>query len=142
MNIIKYPSREFWPDIITRPQIDNTRLRTTVSGILRDIKAHGDEAIKKYEEQFDHVHLHSLAVTEAELDEALDSVTDDLKRSIELAHRNVAKFHESQRFEGQKIETSRGVCCWQKAVAIEKVGLYIPGGTASFLDCADACYTS
>lgn len=130
MNIIKYPSREFWPDIITRPQIDNTRLRTTVSGILRDIKAHGDEAIKKYEEQFDHVHLHSLAVTEAELDEALDSVTDDLKRSIELAHRNVAKFHESQRFEGQKIETSRGVCCWQKAVAIEKVGLYIPGGTA------------
>lgn len=130
MNIIKYPSREFWPDIITRPQIDNTRLRTTVSGILSDIKAHGDEAIKKYEEQFDHVHLHSLAVTEAELDEALDSVTDDLKRSIELAHRNVAKFHESQRFEGQKIETSRGVCCWQKAVAIEKVGLYIPGGTA------------
>lgn len=130
MNIIKYPSREFWPDIITRPQIDNTRLRTTVSGILSDIKAHGDEAIKKYEEQFDHVHLHSLAVTESEQDEALDSVTDDLKRSIELAHRNVAKFHESQRFEGQKIETSRGVCCWQKAVAIEKVGLYIPGGTA------------
>ncbi len=130
MNIIKYPSRELWPDIITRPQIDNTRLRTTVSGILRDIKAHGDEAIRKYEEQFDHVHLHSLAVTEAELDEALDSVTDDLKKSIELAHRNIAKFHESQRFEGQKIETSRGVCCWQKAVAIEKVGLYIPGGTA------------
>ncbi len=130
MNIIKYPSRELWPDIITRPQIDNTRLRTTVSGILRDIKAHGDEAIRKYEEQFDHVHLHSLAVTEAELDEALDSVTDDLKKSIELAHRNIAKFHESQRFEGQKIETSRGVCCWQKAIAIEKVGLYIPGGTA------------
>lgn len=130
MNIIKYPSRELWPDIIARPQIDNTRLRTTVSGILSDIKAHGDEAIRKYEEQFDHVHLHSLAVTEAELDEALDSVTDDLKRSIELAHRNIAKFHESQRFEGQKIETSRGVCCWQKAVAIEKVGLYIPGGTA------------
>ena len=130
MNIIKYPSRELWPDIIARPQIDNTRLRTTVSGILSDIKAHGDEAIRKYEEQFDHVHLHSLAVTEAELDEAQDSVTDDLKRSIELAHRNIAKFHESQRFEGQKIETSRGVCCWQKAVAIEKVGLYIPGGTA------------
>lgn len=130
MNIIKYPSRELWPDIIARPQIDNTRLRTTVSGILSDIKAHGDEAIRKYEEQFDHVHLHSLAVTEAELDEALDSVTDDLKRSIELAHRNIAKFHESQRFEGHKIETSRGVCCWQKAVAIEKVGLYIPGGTA------------
>lgn len=130
MNIIKYPSRELWPDIIARPQIDNTRLRTTVSGILSDIKAHGDEAIRKYEEQFDHVHLHSLAVTEAELDEAQDSVTDDLKRSIELAHRNIAKFHESQRFEGPKIETSRGVCCWQKAVAIEKVGLYIPGGTA------------
>ena len=130
MNIIKYPSRELWPNIIARPKIDNTKLHATVSSILNEVKAHGDDAVRNYEALFDHAHLHSLAVTEEEMDEALASVTDDLKKSIELAHTNIAKFHESQRFEGQKIETSRGVCCWQKAVAIEKVGLYIPGGTA------------
>ena len=130
MNIIKYPSRELWPNIIARPKIDNTKLHATVSSILNEVKAHGDDAVRNYEAQFDHAHLHSLAVTEEEMDEALASVSDDLKKSIELAHRNIAKFHESQQFEGRKIETSRGVCCWQKAVAIEKVGLYIPGGTA------------
>lgn len=130
MNIIKYPSRDKWADIIVRPQIDNTKLHTTVSGILSEVKAHGDEAVKKFEEQFDHAHLHSLAVTESEMEEAMSLVSDDLKESIELAHRNIAKFHEAQKFEGQKIETADGVWCWQKSVAIEKVGLYIPGGTA------------
>lgn len=130
MNIIKYPSRELWPGIIARPQIDNTQLHATVSSILTEVKAYGDDAVKKYEEQFDHAHLHSLAVTEEEMDEALSLVTDDLKESMELAHRNIAKFHEAQRFEGRKIETSEGVWCWQRSVAIEKVGLYIPGGTA------------
>ncbi len=130
MNIIKYPSREMWPDIVVRPQIDNTKLHATVSSILSEIKAHGDSAVISYEEQFDLAHLHSLAVTEAEMDEAMSLVTDDLKTSIELAHRNIAKFHEAQRFESHKIETSKGVWCWQKGIAIEKVGLYIPGGTA------------
>lgn len=130
MNIIKYPSRELWPDIIVRPQIDNTKLHATVTNILNEVKAHGDEAVRQFEEQFDHAHLHSLAVTEAEMEEAQSLVTDDLRKSIELAHRNIAKFHEAQQFEGKKIETAEGVWCWQKSVAIEKVGLYIPGGTA------------
>ena len=130
MNIIKYPSRDMWPDIIVRPQIDNTKLHATVANILGEVKAHGDEAVRKFEAQFDHAHLHALAVTDAEMNEAQSLVADDLKKSIELAHHNIAKFHEAQKFKGQKIETADGVWCWQKSVAIEKVGLYIPGGTA------------
>lgn len=130
MNIIKYPSRVLWSDIIARPQIDNTKLHATVSSILAEVKAHGDDAVRKYEEQFDHAHLHSLAVTEEEIEEAVALVSDGLKKSMELAHRNIAMFHESQRFEGHQVETSKGVCCWQRSVPIEKVGLYIPGGTA------------
>ena len=130
MKIIKYPSREQWADLIRRPQIDTTQLHATVSTILREVKAHGDDAVRKYEEQFDHAQLHTLAVTEAEMEEAERLVSDDLKAAIVLAHRNIAKFHEAQQFESHKIETCEGVECWQKSVAIEKVGLYIPGGTA------------
>lgn len=130
MNIIKYPSRKSWPNIISRPQIDNTKLHATVSSILNDVKNQGDDAIRKFEEQFDHAHLHSLAVTKEEMEEARAMVSDKLVKSIELAHHNIVKFHESQLFEGKEIETSAGVTCWQKSVAIEKVGLYIPGGTA------------
>ena len=130
MKIIKYPSREQWADLIRRPQIDTTQLHATVSSILSEVKAHGDDAVRKYEEQFDHAQLHTLAVTEAEMEEAERLVSDDLKAAIVLAHRNIAKFHEAQQFESHKIETCEGVECWQKSVAIEKVGLYIPGGTA------------
>lgn len=130
MKITKYPSREQWADLIRRPQIDTTQLHATVSTILSEVKAHGDDAVRKYEEQFDHAQLHTLAVTEAEMEEAERLVSDDLKAAIVLAHRNIAKFHEAQQFESHKIETCEGVECWQKSVAIEKVGLYIPGGTA------------
>jgi histidinol dehydrogenase len=102
----------------------------TVSSVLSDVKARGDEAVKEYEQRFDHVALASLAVTEAEIDEAETLVSADLKAAIKLAHENIFKFHAAQKFEGQKIETRAGVECWQKSVAIEKVGLYIPGGTA------------
>jgi histidinol dehydrogenase len=94
------------------------------------VKANGDSAVKRYEEQFDHVHLDSLAVTEEEIDEAMTLISDDLKQSLELAHHNIAVFHEAQKFVGEKVETAPGVTCWQKSIAIEKVGLYIPGGTA------------
>lgn len=130
MNIIRYPAKEQWPSLVIRPHIDNTQLHATVSTILDDVKAHGDNAVKKYEAQFDHTHLSSLAVTEAEMDEAMQLVSDDLKASIELAHHNIAEFHKAQQFESHRIETAKGVVCWQKSIAIEKVGLYIPGGTA------------
>ena len=130
MKIIKYPKQEEWAEICQRPHLDITQLMTTVNTVLSDIKTRGDEAVKEYEERFDHAVLHSLAVTEAEIDEAETLVAKDLKDAIVLAHDNIYKFHASQKFEGQKVQTRPGVECWQKSVAIEKVGLYIPGGTA------------
>jgi len=130
MRIIKYPQREQWAEITTRPRLDLSQLNATVASVLADIKARGDEAVKEYEEKFDKVVLTSLAVTEQEMDEAEQLISNDLKDAIILAHHNIKVFHISQRFIGQKIKTQEGVTCWQKSVAIEKVGLYIPGGTA------------
>ncbi len=130
MNIIKYPLRSEWASIVERPHLDVSQLNATVANILEDIKAHGDEAVKRFEEQFDHVSLDDLAVSKYEVDEAMTLVSDELKTSLELAHQNILKFHEAQIFEPRKIETAKGVTCWQKSVAIQKVGLYIPGGTA------------
>ena len=130
MKIIRYPKREQWAEICQRPHLDMTQLQTTVSGVLADVRQHGDNAVKKYEQQFDHVALPSLAVTEAEISEAETQVSDELKQAIKLAHENIYKFHAAQQFTGRKITTREGVVCWQKSVAIERVGLYIPGGTA------------
>lgn len=130
MTIIRYPSREAWQKIITRPHLDTSTLHGIVREILSDVKTHGDEAVLRYEEKFDHVRLDSLIVSEAEMREAANEVGADLKAALQLAHHNISKFHESQRFEGNKIETQPGVTCWQKSLAIEKVGLYVPGGTA------------
>ena len=130
MNIIRYPKREDWASITERPQLDTSTLNATVSNILGDIKANGDEAVRKYEEMFDHVRLDSLAVSEEDIEEAWNSVTAELRQAIELAHANISSFHEAQHFNGVKVETAPGVTCWQKSVPIEKVGLYTPGGTA------------
>ena len=130
MNIIRYPKREDWASITERPQLDTSTLNATVSNILGDIKANGDEAVRKYEEMFDHVRLDSLAVSENEIEEAWNSVPAELRQAIELAHANISSFHEAQHFNGVKVETAPGVTCRQKSVPIEKVGLYIPGGTA------------
>lgn len=130
MIIIKNPSKEQWPSIVERPHLDVSQLNATVAGVLGDIKEHGDEAVKRYEEKFDHVRLSTLAVSQEEMDEAEQLVSPELKEALVLAHHNIAKFHENQRFVGEKVETATGVTCWQKSVAIERVGLYIPGGTA------------
>ena len=130
MRIIKYPKREQWAEIVERPRLDLTKLNATVSSVLADVRQRGDAAVKEYEEKFDKAILTSLAVTEQEMDEAEQAISNDLKDAIILAHHNIKVFHISQRFVGQKIKTQEGVTCWQKSVAIEKVGLYIPGGTA------------
>lgn len=130
MRIIKYPSRDDWKEIIERPRLDVSQLNATVANVLQDIQAKGDEAVKFYEEKFDHVKLSSLAVSAEEMEEAGRLVSQELKDALTLAHGNIARFHESQKFEGEKVETCPGVNCWQKSVPIEKVGLYIPGGTA------------
>ncbi len=130
MKIIRHPNRQEWSAIVERPHLDVSQLNTTVAAVLADVKARGDEAVKDYELKFDHAQLASLAVGEEEMREAELLVSNDLKAAIELAHHNIKVFHESQRFEGKKIQTQPGVVCWQKSVAIERVGLYIPGGTA------------
>ena len=130
METILYPRREEWKEIVERPHLDVSQLTATVRSVLDDIKARGDEAVREYELKFDRVQLESLAVSQAEMDEAETLVDDDLKAAIQLAHDNIKTFHESEKFVGQKVSTQPGVTCWQKSVAIEKVGLYIPGGTA------------
>ena len=130
MNIIKYPATSDYAAICERPHMDTSQLNATVTGVLADIKENGDAAVIAYEEKFDHVSLSQLAVTDEEIAEAETLVSEELKAALVLAHENIAKFHAAQKFEGTRVQTAPGVECWQKSVAIEKVGLYIPGGTA------------
>ena len=130
MKKILYPHKNDWADILKRPVLSMETLRGTVCEVLDKIKAEGDKAVIEYEECFDKVKLESLAVTDAEMKEAETLVPIELKVAILLAQRNIYTFHKKQKFEGKKVETMEGVTCWQKAVGIEKVGLYIPGGTA------------
>ena len=130
MRIYRYPKPEQWAEITARPRLDLSQLNATVSAVLADVRERGDEAVKEYEAKFDKATLLSLAVTEQEMEEAEQLIDNDLKDAIILAHHNIKVFHISQRFVGQKVKTQEGVTCWQKSVAIEKVGLYIPGGTA------------
>ena len=130
MRIVKYPPINLWPDLVKRPQMDMSSLNATVAGVLSDVRENGDSAVIRYEEKFDHVKLDSLRVSEREMHEAEDLVDEELKEAIQLAHSNIHCFHLSQKFEGTVVETCPGVKCWQKSVAIERVGLYIPGGTA------------
>ena len=130
MKIIKYPRKEDWNQLVERPHLDVSQLNATVESVLKDVRQNGDKAVMAYEEKFDHAILSSLAVTETEIDEAMSLVSKELLEALRIAHHNISKFHESQKFEGSKVETCKGVSCWQKSVPIEKVGLYIPGGTA------------
>ena len=130
MNTFINPLKNEWNEIIRRPQINNAALKNIVSKILLDVKQNGDEAVKRYSLQFDGVELTNLKVNEKEIQGALLVVNDELKNAIQLAKENIEKFHLSQKEEIKIIETSAGVKCWRRSVAIEKVGLYIPGGTA------------
>ena len=130
MKIIRYPERGEWKKIVERPHLDVSQLNAIVKSVLDDIRVNGDKAVMAYEEKFDHVKLSSLAVSEAEIDEAMTLVSEELLSSLRTAHHNIKAFHEAQRYEGIRVETAPGVTCWQKSVPIDKVGLYIPGGTA------------
>ena len=130
MKKIIYPAKENWAEILQRPVLNMETLRGTVCEVLDRVKMEGDKAVIEYEERFDKVKLDSLAITETEMREAEKNVPIELKVAILLAQRNIYMFHKKQKFEGKKVETMEGVTCWQKAVGIEKVGLYIPGGTA------------
>ena len=130
MKLINNPDRSQWAEILKRPVMNTENLFDTVRSVIDRVKEEGDRAVLDYEEKFDKVVLASLAVSEEEQQEAENLVSEDLKAAIRLAKQNIETFHAAQRFEGKKVQTQPGVTCWQKAVAIEKVGLYIPGGTA------------
>ena len=130
MNIIKYPTEKDYPSICERPHLNVRELNTIVTGVLDDIKKRGDRAIIDYEERFDHVRLSTLTISDDEINEAWENIDRSLRDAILLAHDNIRIFHESQKFKRQKVQTAEGVTCWQKSVPIQRVGLYIPGGTA------------
>lgn len=130
MIISKYPSKEEWPFLLKRSIDDLTSKADTLKQVLNDVQTERDAAVKRYEKLFDNVVLDNLQVSQEEIEEAESLLHEELKIAIQTAKTNIEKFHLAQRFEGQKIETTPGVVCWQKAVPIEKVGLYIPGGTA------------
>ena len=130
MKYIEYPAREEWMELLKRPSFDVTSLFSVVNDVLQQVKTQGDAALRQLEEKFDRVKLNSLAVSPEEFLAAEAAVGAELKEAITLAYRNISAFHEAQRFEPIKVETAPGVVCEQRAVAIEKVGLYVPGGTA------------
>lgn len=127
---VLYPGREDYAALLQRPHKDAADLGSIVAGVLHDVRREGDTAVLRYEEKFDKVCLASLAVSEEEIQEAEHLISDELKHSIRLAHANIHRFHQAQLMQPVSVETAPGVHCWQKSVAIERVGLYIPGGTA------------
>lgn len=130
MKVYKNPDRSEWADICLRPHLDVSSLNSAVSGILDDVRLRGDEAVKEYEAKFDHAVLGELMVSEEEKAEAMAVIDRELLDAIRLAHDNIYKFHKAQLMSACKVETAPGVVCWQKQLPIERVGLYIPGGTA------------
>jgi histidinol dehydrogenase len=130
MKNIMYPRIEQWSQILKRPTQTVKEIETTVNEIFEDVKSSGDRALRKYTKQFDKVSLSSLVVAEDEINTAVQRVSNELKEAIQLAANNIEKFHNAQKIEKVYQETMSGVTCWQEKRPIQKVGLYIPGGTA------------
>ena len=130
MDTINYPLRNEWSKLLQRPSIDTASLEQTVNEVLLEVQKNGDSAIKKFTLKFDKVQVNQLLVNEGEFEEAEKTCGPELKAAIQLAKNNIEKFHNSQKEEIKYIETVSGVKCWRRSVGIEKVGLYIPGGSA------------
>lgn len=130
LDTILYPEREAWPRLMQRGITDTSAVRETVATVLADVRRRGDQALLEYEERFDGVTLTSLRVSEAEMAEAESLVGEPLKEALAVAAANIRRFHEAQRMQPISVVTTGGVTCSQRAVPIQKVGLYVPGGTA------------
>lgn len=130
MKISIYPEKKAWDELLTRPSIEVSQLEDTVKEVLEAIKQEGDEAVSRYTRQFDQVDLEHMDVSRAECIAAEALLSDELKKAIQTAKENIEKFHARQKTTVERVETMPGVNCWRKSVGIEKVGLYIPGGTA------------
>jgi len=130
IKVLKYPDRKDWQEIIKRPVIENVSLDKTVRKILEKVKAKGDKAVRKYTKEFDGVKLKNLAISKKEITTAEGLLSQELKDAMLLAKSNIEKFHRSQLEEIKLIETMPGINCWRRSVGIEKIGIYIPGGSA------------
>jgi len=130
MKVIKSPKKEVWPELLQRPVMDQLSLEKKVRKVLQKVKDGGDKALKKFTKDFDGARIRKIMVSEKEIIDATGKVAAELKEAIKLAANNIAAFHSSQLGEEQVIETMPGIKCWRRSVPIEKVGLYIPGGTA------------
>lgn len=133
MNIIRYPERESWKDILKRPKLNHNKLEDQVVQIIKDVKKNGDKAVLSYTSKYDGVELESIEVSQEELKAAKGKVEKPLRKAIEEAHWNIATFHKKQMHQSETIVTTAGVRCWQKPVPMQSVGLYIPGGSAPLL---------
>jgi histidinol dehydrogenase len=133
MKIIRYPKRESWTGILRRPELNHNNLEDQVVQIINNVAQHGDDAVRSYTREFDNVDLVELEVSREEMRSAGDQVKPSLKMAIEEAHWNIQTFHKKQVHQAETIVTTAGVRCWQKPVPIQKVGLYIPGGSAALL---------
>lgn len=130
LNLFNNPTRDTWKQLLQRTAIDTTTLHNSVSAVLNEVKQFGDVAVKKYTQQFDGVVIENFKISEEDIRNAEDLLENDLKQAIRQAADNITKFHQSQMKEEPVVETMKGVNCWRKSVGIEKVGIYIPGGTA------------
>jgi histidinol dehydrogenase len=130
LRVIVHPERAYWKEMLIRPERDHHNLEQTIAIVFDEIKSMGDRAVRKNTRQFDGVDLEQFVVKEEEIKEAEKQISKQLRNAIEIAKNNIEKFHLSQKEEVKMIETIPGVMCWRESKAIEKVGLYIPGGTA------------
>jgi histidinol dehydrogenase len=130
MKLIKYPDKETWGEILTRPTFDNKQLLKQVGKILQDVRQKGDTAVKKYTKKFDGIALRKMQVDAKEIKKAEALISIELKQAIDQAYENILLFHNTQKETVKEVETMPGVHCWRKSIPLERVGLYIPGGTA------------
>ncbi|MFA0963128.1 histidinol dehydrogenase [Roseivirga sp. BDSF3-8] len=130
MKIVENPPRDTWESLLARPVQDHKTIKKIVKPIIRKVERKGDKALYKLAEEYDHVKLSSLLVTEEELNAAAERIDDNLRKAIDLAVKNITAFHQKQADDELVVETMPGVICRRKSVPIEKVGLYVPGGTA------------
>jgi histidinol dehydrogenase len=130
LKLIKFSKRSEWNDLLKRPVMETASLEASVSAVLKEVKENGDEAVRRFTTIFDKVVIENLEVSEKEIEKAIRETSSELKEAIQTATKNIQRFHEAQLIDEPIIETMPGIQCYRKKIGIEKVGLYIPGGTA------------
>ncbi|PWN59621.1 histidinol dehydrogenase [Chryseobacterium oncorhynchi] len=130
MKIYRYPQQETWTELVKRPTLEQNEISELIAEIFKKVEDNGDRALIEFNKKFDKAETENISVTDAEIEKAENQISDELKIAIQEAKENISKFHTSQVPEIQKVETTKGVVCWRENRAVEKVGIYIPGGTA------------